>query len=186
MNSNHKLKLGQTIHSTSKVPVPCNNGSSSSIGPNSEVESEKKGIISDRINSLISYYKRAPKDFQLSKNNHFRAVFEFPISSYRSRKPGWFHLYGWSSRRASGLPRYSNRRYLYISHHKPTNLAAASGTCKNVFCCWPCYSTRLSRWSQQLSPRIFAHSYTIWDATTHFRGHVWMHFYVAEESWSKK
>ena len=31
------LKLGWTIHSIFKVPVPCNDGSSYSIGPNSKV-----------------------------------------------------------------------------------------------------------------------------------------------------
>ena len=38
------LKLGRTIHSTFKVPVPCNDGSSCSIAPNSEVGREMKGI----------------------------------------------------------------------------------------------------------------------------------------------
>ena len=38
------LKLGWTIHSTFKVPVPCNDGSSCSTAPNSEVGQEMEGI----------------------------------------------------------------------------------------------------------------------------------------------
>ena len=38
------LKLGRTIHSTFKVPVPCNDGSSCSIALNSKVGRELKGI----------------------------------------------------------------------------------------------------------------------------------------------
>ena len=38
------LKLGCTIHSTFKVPVPCNDGSSCSIALNSKVGQEMKGI----------------------------------------------------------------------------------------------------------------------------------------------
>ena len=51
------LKLGPTIHSTFKVPVPYNDGSSCSIAPNSQVGRERKEIdlfILDEA-SMISY-----------------------------------------------------------------------------------------------------------------------------------
>ena len=51
------LKLGCTSHSTFKVLLPCNDGSSCSIAPNSKVRQEVKGIdlfISDEA-SMISW-----------------------------------------------------------------------------------------------------------------------------------